>query len=99
MPDNPDMDRPRALLLQIEADPLTDPQGAFDDLSPEEREWFRDHHTWEGEIVTAAEFLLRLRSQRDASPEPAPEPPLPPFRLSDNRPSKPRQMALFSTKD
>ncbi len=99
MPDDPTMDRPRALLIQMEADPLTDRQVAFDAFTPEEREWFRAHHTWDGEIVTAGEFLFRLRTQRDASPEPAPEPPPTPFRLSDNRPTKARQMALFGKED
>ncbi len=99
MPDDPDMDRPRALLLGFEADPLTDRQAAYDDFTPEEREWFRAHHPWDGEIVTAGEFLRRLWAQHYAIPEPAPTPEPPPFRLSDNRPTRPRQMALFSTRE
>ncbi len=90
-------DRPRALLLQIEADPLADRQAAYDALEPEEREWFRAHHTWDGEIVTAAEFLYRLRAQQDAIPPAVPLPMPPLFRLAREPATtdRPRQRDLF----
>ncbi len=81
MAHDPATERPRALLLQIEADiqalcdiRLTEQQAEFDSFSPHEQEWFRAHQTWEGEIVTSQEFLRRLNDE--PWPTPDPEPPL-----------------------
>ncbi len=100
-------ERPRALLLQIEADIQGDcddalcdirrdeQQATFDSFNRYEQDWFRAHQTWEGEIVTTQEFIRRLKVEPKPTSKPAPEPP--PFHLTREPATtdRPRQMDLF----
>ncbi len=110
MTDDAATERPRALLLQIAADIRYDrgndakwaeQQALCDSFTPEEWAWFRTHNTWDGEIVTAEEFIRRLKQETEESRQRTVmmaetiAPDATPFRLTADPTHRPRQRDLF----